>query len=135
MAEPRHFSGRTAIGDGVELAEHTLLASGFTGARAVIDVCGDGTNNAGRAVQDVRDEAVEAGMTINGLTIINDHPVSWAHAHVQPPGGLTKYYRENVIGGPGAFVLEVHDFQSFGGAMTRKLIDEIAAIRTRYAAR
>jgi hypothetical protein len=53
--------------------------------------------------------------------------VSWTYAHVQPPGGLAKYYRENVTGGPGSFVLEVHDFASFGEAMTRKLMDEIAS--------
>ena len=69
---------------------------------------------------------VKAGITINGLAIINDHPVSWTYAHVQPPGGLAHYYRENVTGGAGSFVLEVHDFHSFGEAMTRKLITEIA---------
>ena len=52
--------------------------------------------------------------------------MSWTYAHVQPPGGLTKYYRENVTGGPGSFVLEVHEFNTFGEAMTRKLITEIA---------
>jgi Protein of unknown function (DUF1194) len=46
---------------------------------------------------------------------------------VQPPGGLTKYYRDNVTGGPGSFVREIHDFHSFGTAMTRKLINEIAS--------
>ena len=49
--------------------------------------------------------------------------------HVQPPGGLPNYYRENVTGGPGSFVLEVHDFHTFGEAMTRKLVTEIAATR------
>ena len=92
----------------------------------MIDVCGDGTNNAGREVTEARDDALKAGITINGLAIINDHPVSWTFAHVQPPGGLPNYYRENVTGGPGSFVLEVHDFHSFGEAMTRKLVTEIA---------
>ena len=89
-------------------------------------MCGDGTNNAGRDVTEARDDAVKAGITINGLTIINDHPVSWTYAHVQPPGGLPNYYRDNVTGGPGSFVLEVHDFATFGEAMTRKLVNEIA---------
>ena len=90
----------------------------------------------GRDVAEARDDAVKAGVTINGLAIINDHPVSWTFAHVQPPGGLANYYRENVTGGPGSFVLEVHDFASFGEAMTRKLVDEIAArpSASRYAA-
>jgi hypothetical protein len=100
----------------------------------VIDVCGDGTNNAGRDVTEARDDAVRAGITINGLAIINDHPVSWTYAHVQPPGGLPNYYRENVTGGPGSFVLEVHDFHTFGEAMTRKLVTEIATAPPRAAA-
>lgn len=125
-AAPRSFWGRTAIGAGVEQAMRLLGETGFNTTRRVIDVCGDGTNNAGREVVDVRDEAVKAGITINGLAIINDHPVSWTFAHVQPPGGLAKYYLENVTGGPGSFVIEVHDFSTFAEAMTRKLVDEIA---------
>jgi hypothetical protein len=126
VAAPRSSWGRTAIGSGIEAAMTALATSGYEAARQVIDVCGDGTSNAGPPVDEVRDRAVAAGMTINGLTIINDHPVSWAFAHVQPPGGLTNWYRAHVIGGPGSFVLEVHDFASFGQAMTRKLVNEIA---------
>jgi hypothetical protein len=125
-AAPRSFWGRTAISAGIDQAVQLLAESGTTATRRVIDVCGDGTNNAGREAADARDDAVKTGVTINGLAIINDHPVSWTFAHVQPPGGLPNYYRENVTGGPGSFVLEVHDFASFGDAMTRKLVDEIA---------
>ncbi len=128
-AAPRSFWGRTAISSGVDRAVQLLAESGFVTQRRVIDVCGDGTNNAGRDVAEARDDALKAGITINGLAIINDHPVSWTYAHVQPPGGLPNYYRENVTGGPGSFVLEVHDFDSFGEAMTRKLVTEIAARR------
>lgn len=126
VAEPRSFRGRTAISAAIDRALQLLAISGVNAPRHVIDVCGDGTNNAGRYITDARDDAVEAGVTINGLAIVNDHPVSWTFAHVQPPGGLPNWYRDNVIGGPGAFVLEVHDFGSFGEAMTRKLVQEIA---------
>jgi hypothetical protein len=126
-AAPRSFWGRTAISAGIDQGVQLLAESGLTAGRRVIDVCGDGTNNAGREAGDARDDAVKAGITINGLAIINDHPASWTFAHVQPPGGLANYYRENVTGGPGSFVLEVHDFASFGEAMTRKLVDEIAS--------
>jgi hypothetical protein len=126
VAAPRSFWGRTAISAGVDRAVQLLAESGFETQRRVIDVCGDGTNNAGRDVTESRDDALKAGITINGLAIINDHPVSWTYAHVQPPGGLPNYYRENVTGGPSSFVLEVHDFQTFGEAMTRKLVTEIA---------
>jgi hypothetical protein len=125
-AAPRSFWGRTAISAGIDQAMQLLAETGVTATRRVIDVCGDGTNNAGREVSEARDDAVKAGVIVNGLAIINDHPVSWTFAHVQPPGGLPNYYRENVTGGPGSFVLEVHDFASFGEAMTRKLVNEIA---------
>jgi len=131
-AAPRSFWGRTSISAGIDQAVQLLGEAGLNTSRRVIDVCGDGTNNAGREITEARDDAVKAGITINGLTIINDHPVSWTFAHVQPPGGLANYYRENVTGGPGSFVLEVHDFGTFGDAMTRKLVNEIAALPSRH---
>ena len=127
-AAPRSFWGRTSISAGIDRGMQILAESGFTATRRAIDVCGDGTNNAGREVTEARDDALRAGVSINGLAIINDHPVSWTYAHVQPPGGLAKYYRDNVTGGPGSFVIEMHDFRSFGEAMTRKLVSEIAAV-------
>lgn len=134
-AAPRSFWGRTAIGAGIDHAASMLSESGMNASRRTIDVCGDGTNNAGREVTAARDDAVAAGITVNGLAIINENPVSWSFAHVQPPGGLQKYYRDNVIGGPGSFVLEVRDFRTFGDAMTRKLVAEIAGRlpETRFA--
>ncbi len=131
LALPRSSYGRTAISGGVDLAARMLAEGGFGDARKVIDVSGDGTNNAGRPVSEARDDAVKADITINGLTIINDHPVSYTFAHVQPPGGLTNWYRENVTGGNGSFVVEVHDFSTFGDAMSRKLLNEIAALPSR----
>jgi hypothetical protein len=57
--------------------------------------------------------------------------------HTHPPGGLANYYRENVIGGDGAFVMVAENFQSFGKAIINKLIAEIAArnVRSRLAGR
>jgi hypothetical protein len=126
-AVPRSYWGRTAISSGIDHAVGMLAENNLNASRRTIDVCGDGTNNAGREVSEARDDAVKAGITINGLAIINEHPVSWTFAHVQPPGGLPKYYQENVTGGPGSFVMEVRDFKAFGDAMTRKLVAEIAS--------
>ncbi len=127
-AAPRSFWGRTAIGVGIDHAAAMLARTGFETPRRVIDVCGDGTNNTGRDVAAARDDAVAAGIVVNGLAIVNENPTSWTFAHVQPPGGLPNYYRENVTGGPGAFVLEIRDFRTFGEAMTRKLVAEIAGL-------
>jgi Protein of unknown function (DUF1194) len=135
-AAPRLFWGRTAISAGIDKAVQLLAENNLNATRRVIDVGGDGTNNAGREAAEARDDAVKAGITINGLAIINGHPMAWTFAHVQPPGGLANYYRENVTGGPGSFVLEVHDFHSFGEAMIHKLMQEIASgpIRSKFAA-
>ena len=126
----RAFWGRTAISSGVEHSmtalARDLAAAGIEAPRHVIDVAGDGTNNSGRKIAAVRDEAVAAGITINALVIHSDPASAWIAAHVNPPGGLTHYFRENVIGGLGAFALEIEDFASFGQGMTRKLITEIA---------
>jgi len=127
-AAPRSFWGRTSISAGIDRAMRLMGESGFEAQRRVIDVAGDGTNNSGREVAAARDDAVAAGVTVNGLAIINEHPVSYTYAHVQPPGGLTEWYRQNVTGGPGSFVVEVREFAAFGEAMTRKLINEIAAL-------
>lgn len=130
---PRSFWGRTSISAGIDRAMRMLEENGFEAQRRVIDVAGDGTNNSGREVSAARDDAVAAGVTVNGLAIINEHPVSYTYAHVQPPGGLTEWYRQNVTGGTGSFVVEVREFAGFGEAMTRKLINEIAALPVSHA--
>ena len=134
-AAPRSYWGRTSVSAGIDHAAQMLAESSMEAQRRVIDVAGDGTNNSGREAASARDDALKAGISINGLAIINDHPSDFTVAHVQPPGGLTEWYRQNVIGGPGSFVLEVHEFQTFGEAMTRKLISEIAALPTGRAGR
>ena len=53
--------------------------------------------------------------------------MSWNADHTNPPGGLDTYYRANVTGGPGSFVLVAENFNSFGQAILNKLIAEIAA--------
>ncbi len=127
---PRSFVGRTAIGAGIDFAVAQFETSGVAAKRRIIDVSGDGTNNSGRSVTGARDEAVAKGITINGLAIINEktggEPGTFFYLHTHPPGGLANYYRENVIGGPGAFVLRMVNFDTFGEAMTNKLLTEVS---------
>jgi Protein of unknown function (DUF1194) len=123
---PRSFADRTSISGGIEFAVAQLERAPFEGARRTIDVSGDGTNNAGRDVRLVRDETIAKGIVVNGLVILSDRPVPWNAEHTNPPGGLEKYYQDNVIGGPGAFVLVAENFNSFGRAIIKKLIAEIA---------
>jgi hypothetical protein len=126
-AAQRPFANRTAIGAAIDFARALFLRSGADSLRRVIDVSGDGTNTNGREPAPARDEAVAAGITINGLVILSPEPMPWNPYHTHPPGGLENYYRENVAGGPGTFVLVVEDFNSFAYAVVNKLIREIAA--------
>src|SRR5262245_38029853 len=106
---PRAFRDRTSISGGIDFAIAHLARAPFHANRHTIDVSGDGTQNSGRAVTDARDEALAKGVTINGLVILSEQTIS-NPAHTNPPGGLDGYYRTNVIGGPGAFVMVAENF-------------------------
>ena len=128
LESPRSFADRTSISGGIDAAVAQLARAPFEAQRRTIDVSGDGTNNAGRDVGLARDEALALGISINGLVILSETPLPWNPEHTNPPGGLTKYYRDNVIGGPGSFALEAKDFNSFGEAIVKKMIAEIAEL-------
>jgi Protein of unknown function (DUF1194) len=131
-AAPRSFLGRTAIGAAIDFSFTLFAESAIETSRRVIDVSGDGTNNQGRPVTEARDAAVGAGAVINGLAIFNRKAAAtggYLAMHTNPPGGLAQYYRDNVIGGSGAFVVQIDDFRTFGDAMMRKLVNEISDAR------
>jgi hypothetical protein len=112
-AEPRQiFGGGTAVGAAIHHAT-TLFGRGYEGTRRVIDVSGDGMNNRGPPAELARNAAVAAGITINGLPIEGEE------------ANIAAYYRENVIGGPGAFLIVARNFDDFARAIRDKLIKEI----------
>jgi hypothetical protein len=127
---PRSFFNSTSIAGAIDFASAQMAKAPFEADRRAIDVSGDGTNNSGRDVQAARDDAVRKGITINGLAILTDIQLSRNPQHTNPPGGLEKYYREHVASGPGSFVMVAEDFSSFGQAMVKKLIAEIASGET-----
>jgi Protein of unknown function (DUF1194) len=129
LAAPRSFMGRTSISAAIDFAMAHFATSKWQAGRRIIDISGDGTNNSGRSITEARDEAIARGVTVNGLAIINDKPNLGYSAHTQPPGGLPNYYRQNVIGGPNAFLLVVENFNSFADAMAQKLAKEIDVAR------
>lgn len=106
-------NGGTAIGDALERGISLLAENSFQGARQIIDISGDGRTNQGDSPAPVRAHAVLSGITVNGLVILNEEPQ------------LSSYYLARVIGGPGAFVLQVDDFEDFALAIRLKLIREI----------
>jgi hypothetical protein len=131
LEAPRSFADRTSISGAIDFAMGHLARAPYESARRTIDVSGDGTNNSGRDVTLARDEATAQGVTINGLVILSETPLPWNPDHTNPPGGLDNYYRNNVIGGPGAFVLTAQNFNSFGEAIVKKMIAEVAQAQPR----
>jgi hypothetical protein len=121
---PRASLSWTSISGGIEHSRQVMETCPYEPTRRVIDVSGDGVNNSGPPAEFARDRAVAEGITINGLPIMNDRPTFGR----MPPIPLDQYYREAVIGGQGAFLIVAEDFESFGNAVRRKLIREIAGL-------
>ena len=105
--------GATAISAALDYA--TRLALGVDAKRRVIDVSGDGRDNQSGKILEGRLRAVAAGITVNGLAILNEDPL------------LEFYYLSEIIGGEGAFVLGADDYDDFAQAMEIKLIKEISS--------
>jgi hypothetical protein len=122
----RSFADGTAIGSALDFCMRVIQHAPFIAERAVIDIAGDGTNNGKRAVQLARDDAVRQGVVINGLPTARNEPIPWDPTHTHPPGGLPTYYRKNVAGGLGSFVLQVNSHDLFREAVLKKFIAEIA---------
>ena len=117
---------RTGISGAINFALIQITTNKFSSTRKVIDLSGDGANNSGILVNLARDRAIKKGFTINGLPIVNQRSSSSGWQQIQ---NLDLYYRDCVIGGPGAFLIVARDYQDFGRAIMRKLILEIADIR------
>lgn len=119
---PRESMSWTSLSGALAFSRRVLAVCPFEAARRVVDVSGDGANNSGPSPEEERDRLVDEGVVINGLPIVNDRP----NFGVAPGPELEPYYREFVIGGPGAFLVVAEDFASFGDAIRRKLVQEIA---------
>jgi hypothetical protein len=121
-AVPPRSASRTSISGAIDFAARLFEDNGYEGTRLVIDVSGDGRNNHGRPVRDARDAAVAKGITINGLPILSGNENFGRPSE----DGLEEHYREEVIGGPGAFVIPAESFANFTSAILSKLVREIA---------
>jgi Protein of unknown function (DUF1194) len=119
---PYRRASRTSISGGLIFGSKLFEGSGYRGTRRVIDVSGDGANNAGELIVPTRDNVLAQAITINGLPIMLKRP---------NPGtldieNLDVYYEDCVIGGPGAFVVPIHNTEQFIDATRTKLILELA---------
>jgi hypothetical protein len=118
VAARRPSARGTSISDALVLSLRMLETGPFHAIKQVIDVSGDGVNNAGRPVQEVREEVLAKGITINALPIID----------YSTPQDLDKYFEGCVIGGPASFVIPAKGFTDFARAMRRKLVLEISGL-------
>ncbi len=114
-ASPRVFLNySTAIGDALRFSRAMFAIRPDSCRRRVIDVSGDGPNNEGSELADIRAKLIYENVTINGLVVLGDEP------------SLGPYYRQNVVGGSGAFMITANTFEDYPDAIRRKLLREIA---------
>jgi hypothetical protein len=119
---PRSAEMWTSISAGILYSAAKFENNGFEGKRKVIDVSGDGRNNSGPDMATAREAVLSKGISINGLPVVNDRP----NFGRPPEKDLDIYYEQNVIGGPGAFMIVAKDFSDFTRAVRAKLIREIS---------
>ena len=122
-AQPTRRGPRTSVSGAIDFGVRLHRESGVEATRRVIDISGDGANNQGRPVTDARDEAVAQGVIINGLPIMLKRATSYWDV-----ADLDLYYRDCVIGGPGAFMVPVREREQFVNAVKTKIIREVAGL-------
>jgi len=115
----------TSISGALLFAAGLFDDNGFDGMRRAIDISGDGPNNAGWPVSGAREAALAKGITINGLPVVLKRG---GFGGLPEPEMLDAYYRDCVIGGPGAFIVPVRATGQFADAIRRKLVLEISGI-------
>jgi hypothetical protein len=121
---PRQSQSWTAVGAALAHAGQRFDNSGFVSKRRVIDISGDGRTNDGPPAELVRDRLVSQGIVVNGLPVMMNR----TNFGRPPDLSLDKYYEENVIGGPGSFMIVADDFDQFGRAVRTKLVREISGV-------
>jgi hypothetical protein len=119
---PRSAEMWTSISSGILYCANKFDNNGFEAKRKVIDVSGDGRNNSGPDMATAREAVLSRGIAINGLPVVNDRP----NFGRPPEKDLDVYYEQNVIGGPGAFMIVAKNFSDFTRAVRAKLIREIS---------
>lgn len=129
-AAPYRRASRTSISGALTFAKPLFDNNGFRGLRRVIDVSGDGANNAGAPIVPVREDVLAAGITINGLPIMLKRP----NPGTMDIENLDVYYEDCVTGGPGSFVIPIRERSQFVGATRQKLVQEIAGTTPRRRA-
>jgi hypothetical protein len=120
---PISIARRTSISGAMRYAVPLFARAPYDPDRKVLDISGDGSNNDGMLVTDMRHEALKERIVINGLPIMNDRPNPFGFPN---EADLDKYYLACVTGGPRSFVEVAHDFDDFPRAVRKKVLQEVA---------
>lgn len=113
ISEPRLWRDySTAVGEALALSL-AYFAQVPDCKRHVIDISGDGESNEGRLPRDMWDDLASAQITVNALVIEESSP------------GLTAYFEEEVITGPGSFAMTANTFDDYPEQIVRKLFREL----------
>jgi hypothetical protein len=120
---PISIARRTSISGAMRYAIPLFGRAPYTTERKVLDISGDGSNNDGMLVTDMRHEALKERIAINGLPILNDRPNPFGFPNETD---LDRYYLHCVIGGPRSFVEVARNFEDFPRAVRKKLLQEVA---------
>lgn len=113
----------TAIGAAIADGVARIRDNNFDAPRRIIDISGDGPQNQGMSLETAHALAEEESVVVNGLPVISERDGRWVHP---VEVNLDAYFEENVITGPGSFVLPARAEEEFRVAILRKLVLEIA---------
>jgi uncharacterized protein DUF1194 len=120
---PISIARRTSISGAIRYSIPLFGRSPYEPTRKVLDISGDGSNNDGGLVTDMRYEALKERIVINGLPIMNDRPNPFGFPNETD---LDRYYLHCVTGGPRSFVEVARNFDDFPRAVRKKLLQEVA---------
>jgi hypothetical protein len=120
---PISIARRTSISGAIRYAIPLFARSPYEAQRKVLDISGDGSNNDGGLVTEIRHEALKERIVINGLPIMNDRPNPFGFPN---EADLDRYYLHCVTGGPRSFVEVARNFEDFPRAVRKKLLQEVA---------
>jgi hypothetical protein len=123
MAAPRKVFGYNSISAAIAFATREIETNAYDGTRKIIDVSGDGPQINGPPLPVVREAALKAGITINALAIKTRGGTGFRGGYGET---LEKHYENEVIGGPGAFVMVADEKTGFEEVVLRKLVREVA---------
>lgn len=120
---PISIARRTSISGAMRYAIPLFARAPYAADRKVLDISGDGSNNDGMLVTDMRHETLKERIVINGLPIMNDRPNPFGFPNETD---LDRYYLHCVVGGPRSFVEVARNFEDFPRAVRKKLLQEVA---------